>query len=104
MLRLWWLKTKQNHMKRVEHEPPYLTLHEWLDTVRWFGNRCAYCDQPPEDGKLLELEHLVPLTRGGFHRADNVVPACGPCNKSKGTMTHEEYFDKLDSQRESEKE
>ena len=31
-----------------------------------------------------ELEHVVPLSRGGTHTADNLACACYPCNKAKG--------------------
>jgi 5-methylcytosine-specific restriction endonuclease McrA len=30
------------------------------------------------------MDHVVPLARGGGHSIDNVVPACRPCNRSKG--------------------
>lgn len=95
MLRTWWKKTTQNHMKRVEHPPPRLTLIEWKERLEEFEHRCAYCGQKPPEGEWLELEHLIPLTRGGFHRKSNVVPACGDCNKRKGQMTAEEYLEEL---------
>lgn len=95
MLRTWWKKTTQNHMKRVQHGPPRLTLLEWKQRLDEFEHKCAYCGEPPAEGEWLELEHLTPLTRGGFHRVENVVPACGTCNKQKGTMTFEEYFEEI---------
>ena len=95
MLRTWWKKTTQNHMKRVEHGPPRLTLMEWKEILETFNHKCAYCGEPPAEGEFLELEHLTPLGRGGEHRKHNVVPACGPCNKDKGTMTFDEYMEKV---------
>lgn len=94
MLRTWWKKTTQNHMKRIEHGPPRLTLMEWIKRVKEFDNTCAYCGESPEEGELLEIEHLVPLSRGGYHRLENVVPACPSCNKRKGSMTYEEFLEK----------
>lgn len=103
MLQTWWKKTTQNHMKRVQHGLPRLTLREWVQRVKEFENCCAYCGQEPEkdeDGnkKFLEIEHLTPLSRGGEHRIHNVVPACPTCNKMKGQMTHDEFMEKLDGQ------
>lgn len=43
-------------------------------------------------GKDCHIEHVIPLSRGGSHTKDNVLPACPPCNLSKGSMTPEEYF------------
>ena len=34
-----------------------------------------------------ELEHVVPEARGGPTVASNIVLACRPCNRSKGTET-----------------
>lgn len=100
MLRAWWKKTTQNHMKRVTHGPPRLTLKEWRERLEEFNHCCAYCGEgakPNEDGSpgRLELEHLTPLSRGGEHRKHNIVPACGTCNKEKGSMTLDEYQAKV---------
>jgi 5-methylcytosine-specific restriction endonuclease McrA len=48
-----------------------------------YGDRCVYCGARGP----LELEHDVPLSAGGDHTWRNVVPACRPCNLSKGTTT-----------------
>lgn len=45
-----------------------------------FGCRCAYCGS---DGPLQE-EHVVPVSKGGPHIIENIVPACQSCNASKG--------------------
>lgn len=94
MLQTWWKKTTQNHMKRVTHGLPRLTLRQWIMRVKEFDNCCAYCGEKPEEGTYLEIEHLTPLTRGGMHRIENVVPACPTCNKKKGQMTYEEFLAK----------
>jgi len=67
---------------------------EWIKRVKEFDNTCAYCGESPEEGELLEIEHLIPLSRGGYHRLENVVPACPSCNKRKGSMTYEEFLEK----------
>jgi 5-methylcytosine-specific restriction endonuclease McrA len=52
-------------------------------------NRCQYCGRvhPP---KRLNLDHVVPLSRGGRSSWDNVVCACIECNSRKGSRTPEE--------------
>lgn len=94
MLRTWWKKTTQNHMKRVAHGPPRLTLREWQMRLVEFNNACAYCGEEFGEDRPPELEHLTPLSRGGYHRVENVVPACANCNKRKGSMTYEEFMEK----------
>ena len=41
---------------------------------------CQYCGTQPE----LTFDHLLPRSRGGQTRWDNVVTACSPCNLHKG--------------------
>ena len=61
-----------------------LTTSEWREILVMYDGRCAYCYQPSEK---LQLEHIHPLSKGGTHTADNVVPACPSCNYSKGSKS-----------------
>lgn len=51
-----------------------------------FENECVYCGGPFE-----EIDHLIPLARGGPHCLSNLRPACHPCNLSKGVNTPGEW-------------
>jgi 5-methylcytosine-specific restriction endonuclease McrA len=53
-----------------------------------FGHRCAYCGKAETP---LEIEHLVPTSRGGSDRVSNLTIACHPCNQAKGNRTAEEF-------------
>lgn len=57
-----------------------LTATEWTETKEYFDHRCAYCGRQLEK---LTIDHIVPLSRGGEHTKENVVPACRHCNSSK---------------------
>jgi 5-methylcytosine-specific restriction endonuclease McrA len=47
------------------------------------GGVCHYCRKPlAEDAAT--LDHVVPLSKGGYDHWENVVAACGPCNQRKG--------------------
>ena len=39
---------------------------------------CAYCG-----ATAVHLDHGIPLSRGGLHDIDNLVPACRMCNLHK---------------------
>lgn len=43
---------------------------------------CQYCGDKSE----LTFDHLIPRSRGGLTRWDNVVTACAPCNLKKGGL------------------
>lgn len=49
---------------------------------------CAYCGAA---GVSLELDHVLPISRGGSNHSLNLVPACKPCNCSKGAQTISEW-------------
>ncbi len=61
--------------------PATLTLDEWEDILFLFDHRCAYC--MGVDLKL-EQDHFIPVSKGGGYTLDNIVPACRPCNATKG--------------------
>ena len=44
-----------------------------------FNNCCAYCGAAGD----MQIEHVVPISRGGTHAIGNIVPACQTCNYSK---------------------
>src|SRR5690606_26318465 len=43
-----------------------------------FGCRCWMCGGPFE-----HMDHVKPLSRGGWHCLSNLRPSCARCNKSK---------------------
>ena len=47
-------------------------------------NLCLYCGQTFADSGLTR-DHVVPKSRGGMDRWDNVVAACKRCNHHKGS-------------------
>ncbi len=50
---------------------------------------CQYCGAQP--GKAyLTIDHVLPRSRGGETRWENIVTACAPCNRRKGNQTPEE--------------
>lgn len=51
---------------------------------------CYLCGLPVIDGKD-NLEHKIPLVRGGSNEIDNLDVAHSSCNLSKGRMTEDEY-------------
>jgi 5-methylcytosine-specific restriction endonuclease McrA len=62
-----------------------VTAEDWLEIVERHKHRCHYCGKR----KVLTLDHVVPISRGGKHVKENIVPACRSCNSTKkDKMTH----------------
>lgn len=50
------------------------------------SGRCQYCGSRNQ----LTIDHVLPKSRGGRDKWDNLVTACVPCNNRKGSKTPEE--------------
>jgi 5-methylcytosine-specific restriction endonuclease McrA len=50
------------------------------------GFACQYCGATPSL-RQLTLDHVIPRSRGGATSWDNIVTACGECNRRKGSRT-----------------
>lgn len=60
--------------------------------LRWqnqYGLLCAYCANPCTE--CATIDHLIPLSRGGDNRLENLVMACRACNELKGDLLVEEF-------------
>lgn len=56
-----------------------LTAYQWRQLKRAYDGLCAYCLERPGT----QPDHVVPLTKGGTHTRDNIVPCCPECNQAK---------------------
>ena len=61
--------------------------HRILVTSR-AGRRCEYCHYPQRaTNTLLEIEHLIPRSKGGETIPQNLALACRRCNNHKSNKT-----------------
>lgn len=65
-----------------------LTPSQWAEILARHEGRCQYCGTTEH----ITMDHVQPLSRGGTHAADNIVPACVSCNSRKGTHTLEDWL------------
>jgi 5-methylcytosine-specific restriction endonuclease McrA len=66
-----------NKAKRL-NLPATLTMGQWVRILDFFGHKCVYCM-----GEYTDIEHLIPLSKGGGTTKDNCYPSCSQCNSSK---------------------
>jgi hypothetical protein len=61
--------------------------------IQWAGNQCPCCGLlmskavHPSNDRALELDHALPLSRGGTDLFPNLRPMCRKCNGLKGAFT-----------------
>ena len=59
---------------------------QWASRCDVFGWRCAYC-HTSVTAATVQIDHIIPLSRGGTNWPSNLAPSCEYCNKSKGPQT-----------------
>ena len=73
----------------IEYQQGTLTGYNVREYIlEKFERKCTYCGKKDIP---LEVEHIVPKSRGGTDRVDNLCLACRPCNERKGTKTAKEF-------------
>lgn len=84
-------------ISEVEYQQGELAGYEIREYLleKW-NRKCAYCGI----GNIpLEIEHIVPKSRGGSNRVSNLTLSCTTCNQKKGKQTAFEYgFPKIQQQ------
>lgn len=53
------------------------------------GRVCSYCRD--QTGPF-EIDHVIPVCRGGSNNLDNLAVSCCHCNRSKGALTGHEFL------------
>ena len=73
----------------VEYQQGELQGYEIREYLleKW-DRKCAYCYRT---GVPLEVEHIVPKSRGGTNRVSNLTLSCRECNQEKGNRTATEF-------------
>jgi 5-methylcytosine-specific restriction endonuclease McrA len=82
-------KMQNPEIKSIEYQKGELQgyrVKEYL-LEKW-GRKCAYCKKT---NVPLEVEHIIPKSRGGSNRVSNMTISCKKCNQNKGNKTAEEF-------------
>jgi hypothetical protein len=57
------------------------------------GMACAYCGDAVETGAALQLDHIIPVEKGGSNEAENLVTCCDRCNLAKAERNVAEFIE-----------
>jgi 5-methylcytosine-specific restriction endonuclease McrA len=82
---------RQNRRARELAASGAYSTAEWLALLVAHRNRCGYCGR---DGPL-QVDHRVPIARGGSNSIENLIPACARCNQRKHLLTEAEFRARL---------
>ena len=57
-----------------------------FDALNEFDKKCPYCSKNLYEGGIrdkMEIDHFIPISRGGQHFPWNLIPICKDCNRKK---------------------
>ena len=58
--------------------------------------KCAYCHKEL-DTKSATIDHIVPKYKGGHNVKSNMICSCSKCNRSKGSVLLEDWYNPSNS-------
>jgi 5-methylcytosine-specific restriction enzyme A len=92
----FWAPVAVAHLRREREKARELRASQWWKR-RIEAGICHYC-HARVGRRVLTMDHVVPLGRGGRSIRGNVVPACKACNNLKKSLVPVEwqaYLDRL---------
>jgi len=88
----WWQANRHKAIKynRVRRDRKInnpgsvgVSDRDWIRLVIRYRSRCAYCGNLPKH--KIEMDHVIPISKGGRHAIGNVLPCCEKCNNAKSS-------------------
>ena len=82
-----WIEIKKDpkHIARERKKAKELKKTNWWQQQLAKGE-CYYCGEQFEASELT-MDHIVPVSRGGFSKKGNIVACCKECNNEKKYLT-----------------
>ena len=63
------------------------------------GRKCLLCGRTPKDGIRLEVDHILPRSKGGSNSMDNLQTLCAPCNRGKSSRDDTDFREPVHDER-----
>ena len=76
--------------------PSRLEVWRTWEELDWFS--CTYCDAALGEMVVGEVDHVIPVSRGGTHSLHNLTPACAECNRGKSDRSAQYWISVLAGQ------
>ena len=61
------------------------------EVLRRDQGRCVLCGSSSGDGVRLEVDHIIPRTKGGGNEPENLQTLCAPCNRGKSNRDDTDF-------------
>jgi 5-methylcytosine-specific restriction endonuclease McrA len=78
---------ERNHRRRARLREAKTFKITARETKRLYGSTCLFCGSSEQ----INLDHIIPISRGGSHGIGNLQPLCDNCNSTKYNKTIMEW-------------
>lgn len=78
------------HNRRLDKKT-FMNIELWLDLVEKLDYKCQGCLKKFPLEKL-EIDHIMPISKGGTGIIENLQPLCRNCNARKGAKTPKRIY------------
>ena len=82
-----YLREQEGHLVEVQSNRPSKRKGRFARMIRAYNSMCLRCGAY---GVPLTADHVIPFSRGGSNRMENIQPLCKSCNEAKG-LSREDY-------------
>lgn len=73
-------RPKRNRLQQMRRAGGMISAEQWAEVLRINGGACLGCGTTDR----VEVDHIIPIARGGKTEVGNLQPLCRACNASKG--------------------
>ncbi len=84
------VKELEEFQSSKEYQRKMMSPKLRYDVLKRDGFRCAICGRGREDGVKLEVDHIIPVSKGGKTKMSNLQTLCMECNRGKGAQYDED--------------
>jgi len=78
-------------MRQREAEGTF-TLKQLKSRIDYYGGLCYICSHLGKQTPFEEIDHVIPIAKGGTHWPANLRPICSYHNNSKKAKSLNEYL------------
>lgn len=74
---------RKEYQKSIDYQRALMTSGKRYDILRRDNYKCQICGRSQSDGAKLEVDHIIPISKGGKTIDDNLQTLCHECNQGK---------------------
>jgi 5-methylcytosine-specific restriction endonuclease McrA len=93
MVKIETKKNNANRRAKAAGNNDRITLSELLQSYFRSGQKCSWCGKT--DTQTMEVDHIIPLSKGGTNTIENMVWACRSCNSKKSASNPVSFAAKM---------